>query len=263
MKKPQPNDEFLRKRMERQRRLRKRRLIVFFIFFIALLLCVGVVLTLTVFFPIEKINISGSKVYTAEQIEKASSIDLGDNLFLFSKKQILFELKEKLPFIESVKIKRTLPDTLNIKVTDAEEFMTYSYKNKYYTVSESGWVLSELDEPASNLPVIKGVKVDCKVGTEINYNDSKQKELIDIITKTLSKEKIKVDYVDISDKVNLSLGVEGRFTVELGTSNDLEEKILHLASMIKNSDGQKQGKINLSMWTSNNKEGTFVPENTQ
>ena len=263
MTKVQPNDEFLRKRMERQRRLRKRRLIVLLIFFIALLLCVGVVFTLTIFFPIEKINISGSKVYTAEQIEKASSIDLGDNLFAFSKKQILFELKEKLPFIESVSIKRKFPDTLNIKVTDAEEFMVYNCKNKYYTVSESGWVLEELNDSDSNLPIIKGVKVNCKVGTEITYEDEKQKELIEIITKTLSKENIKVDYIDISDRVNLTLGVEGRFTVELGTSNDLEGKILHLASMIKNSDKQKCGKINLSMWTSNNKEGTFVPENTQ
>ena len=39
--------------------------------------------------------------------------------------------------------------------------------------------------------------------------------------------------------------------------NNLQEKIRHLSSMIKEIDPKKQGEINLSMWTSDNTQGTF------
>ena len=228
-----------------------------------MLLCVAVVLTLTVFFPIEKINISGSVVYTAEQIEKNSGIEKGDNLFALSKSSVLSQLKQKLPYVENIKIKRELPGTLKIEVVDAEEFACYNFKNKYYVVSESGWVLNELKEKPENIFSVIGADVDCAVGSEIKFNNKKQKELTETITSALSKNGIKTDYVDISKTVDLTLGVEGRFTVSLGTSNDLEEKIAHLAGMIKEADPKIGGKINLSMWTSTNKKGTFVRENTQ
>ena len=74
MKKEMPKDEFIKKRVERQKKIRKRRLIAFFIIFIIMLLCAGAVLSLTVFFPIESISIKGSEIYTAEEILEASKI---------------------------------------------------------------------------------------------------------------------------------------------------------------------------------------------
>ena len=81
MKKEVVRDEFIRKRMERQRKLRKRRLIAFFIVFIILLLCVGAVLSFTVFFPIDNISVKGSKIYSSQEILSKCNIGKGDNLF--------------------------------------------------------------------------------------------------------------------------------------------------------------------------------------
>ena len=74
-------DEFLQRRKERQKKARKRRLVGWFIFVMILLLLVGVILSLTVFFPIAKLTFSGSDVYSSSQIADASGIDIGDNLF--------------------------------------------------------------------------------------------------------------------------------------------------------------------------------------
>lgn len=263
MKKAQPKDEFMRKRMERQRKIRKRRLISFFIFFIIFTLCVGVALSLTVFFPIERINITGSKIYTARKIEDVSGLDIGDNLFAISRASVLAKLKSKLPYVEDIEIERELPGTLNIKVSDADEYAAFETENKFYTVSKSGWVLNEADEVPENLLLIKGAEIKCKTGSEIEILKQEQKEQIIDIATTLSETKINTDYIDISNTISLVIGVEGRFTVELGTSNNLKEKIEHLSSMIENTDLEKRGKINLSMWTSTNKKGTFVAENTQ
>lgn len=263
MKKAQPKDEFLRKRMERQRRIRKRRLIIFFSFFIVFLLCVGVALSLTIFFPIEKLNIVGSKIYSAEEIENISGINIGDNLFAINKASLLSKLKSKLPYIDGVDIERKLPSTLIIKVKDADEYASFELEDKYYIVSKSGWVLNESDTVNESLILIKGADVKCKIGTEMKIINSEQEEQIIEIADVLSKTGINTNYIDITDPISLTLGVEERFTVELGSPNNLEEKIKQLASMIKSIDSNKSGKINLSMWTSANKKGTFIAENAQ
>ena len=89
-----PKDEFIRKRIERQKRIRKRRLITLFCFLIVLLLCTGAILCFTVFFPIEKIKIQGNALYTAEEIIKNSDVDVGDNLFSASQKTSIISLSK-------------------------------------------------------------------------------------------------------------------------------------------------------------------------
>ncbi len=257
MKQPQVKDEFLRKRAERQRKIRKRRLIISFFVMIIMLLCVGVVLSLTVFFPIENIKISGSEVYEAAQIQKVCSVEKGDNLFTVSGKEIENRLKKELPFIESIKLERKLPSTLQIKVTDAEKYAYYLQNDKYYLVSESGWVMEESGEPQDNLFVISGAAADCSVGEKIMFADENGLELVTTISNVSEKAGVTINSIDISDTVAISLKAEGRFIVNLGTANNLEEKILHLGAMISKIDSEKTGEINLSIWTENNTKATF------
>ena len=261
MKREVPRDEFIRKRQERQKKIRKRRIRAFFIMFMILTLCVGAVLCLTVFFPIEKVVIKGSKIYSVDEIFENSKIESGANLFLVSRSKTEQSLKSKLPYIESIAFKRELPGTLNITVKDATEFAVYEVKEQYYTVSESGWVMKKSSEKPENLICIKGNEIVCKVGSQIVYEDPTQKELIETISQSLKDAKINADLIDTTGKINITLGVEGRFTVNLGNSNFIEEKIKHLAGMIKEMPEENKGKIDLSMWTNDNSRGSFRPEN--
>ena len=251
-------DEFIRKRMERQRRIRKRRLTIFFVFFIIMMICVGVTLSLTVFFPIENITASGSQIYNSEDIIKFSGIKTGDNLFTVSKKNAEENLKTTLPYIETLEFKRTLPGTLNLKVKDAEEFACYNVNKRYYIVSSSGWVLSEKAKKPKNLTEIVMGGVECKVGAQISFSDDSCTDILDEILKALELENINVNKIDVSDKISISIKVENRFDVILGNSNNINEKIRHLSGMIKKISAEKKGKINLSMWTSTNTRGTFT-----
>ena len=261
MKREQNRDEFIRKRQARQRKLRKRRLKIFFSFLIIFLIITAAVLTLTVFFPINNITAKGSKVYNAEDIIKYSGIAEGDNLFTVSSQKALKSLKEKLPYIDNVELERKLPDSITIKVRDADEYACIESKGKYYTVSKSGWVLAENTEPVDNILRILGAKVKCKVASELQYQDAEQSELIDRISNSLKENEIATDYIDITDNLNLNVGVEKRFTVIIGSSNNIEEKIKHLGSMLKEIDGKKQGKIDLSMWTVDNSVAYFTEKN--
>ena len=256
-------DEFIRKRMERQKRIRKRRLIIFFVFFIIMAISVTITLSLTVFFPIEKINVKGSQIYTSDEIIRLCGINQGDNLFTVSKVDAEKMLKANLPYVEKIEIERKLPDTLNIKVKDAEEFACYNANGRYYTVSSSGWVLKETAEKPSNLTEIVTDTVKCKTGTAVAFGDEKVKAIIDKLVSELDSVGLKTDKIDVKEKISIYVNVENRFNVFLGTSNNIKEKIRHLASMIKEIPKEKTGYINLSMWTSDKPEGTFIANDTQ
>ncbi len=258
MKKTEERDEFLRKRAERQKKIRKRRLRVFFAVFTVMLLCIGVLLSLTVFFPIEKITASGSVIYTEEQLLKASGVNLGDNLFLVSVNQITERLKEKLPYVESVKLKRELPNTLKITVADAEEFACYSLKDEYFIVSESGWVLSRSAYEPENLFTVYGADVKCSVGSCMEIGEKMHTELVNSISAASKSAGVTLNAIDLTSRTEIILKADGRFQVNLGTTNDIEDKIKHLAAMIENIPAEKSGRINLSMWSKNNTQGTFA-----
>lgn len=256
-------DEFLRKRAARQRKIRKRRLKIFFTLFVVFLLGLSVVLCLTVFFPIENLTAKGSVLYKSDEIIKASEIELGDNLFAFTEGNTLKKVKAKLPYIESIEFKRTLPGSLAITVKDADEYACYYDGKAYYTVSKSGWVLKKGYDPPENIFTVKGAKVGCRVGTAIEFKDEEKRELTEKIITALNEEKLVINTVDVTDKLTINLRVDGRFNVDLGTANYIPEKIKHLASMVENISAEKAGKINLSMWTNTNTQGTFVQETNE
>ena len=151
MKNEPIRDEFLQKRKARQKKARKRRLFISFIALIIALVITALTLCLTVFFPIAKINASGSKIYTDEQIIANSGIKLGDNIFTFNSGRAVDLLKAKLPFIEKVEFSRKLPDTLNIKVTDAKAHFCVLQNGEYFNVSKAGWVLEKVAEKQSDI----------------------------------------------------------------------------------------------------------------
>ena len=263
MKKEIPRDEFIRKRMERQRRIRKRRLIIFFIFFIITAVCVGITLSLTVFFPIEKINITGSKIYTSEEILKFSNIEKGENIFTLSEEKEEKPIRLALHYVEKIAIERNISGTLDIIVTDAKEFICYDISGRYFTVSKSGWVLKETAKPPEKLIRIKTKDIECSVGTEIDFKDNNIKSVIEKIISETEKEKINLNVMDVTDTLTLKIKVENRFIVDLGKNDNLDKKIKHLSGMIKSIPSEKSGNINLSMWTTTNTQGTFMEKKSK
>ena len=256
MKRTAENDEFLKKRKARQRRIRKRRIMIGFTLFTVLIATVFAVLSLTVLFPIKEITAKGSGKYTSEQIVALSGINIGDNLFMSSVKTEA--LREKLPYIESVKIKRTLEGNITLTVKDAEPYACYYSDGAYYTVSRAGYVLESGSEKPDTLFEIRAGGVKCVLGKAVDFSSEKTMDLISEIGGLAEEYGLKLNYIDVTNELTITVKAENRFVVNLGTSNSLQNKFAHLSGMIKNIEETKTGKINLSMWTAENTEGTFV-----
>ena len=99
-----------------------------------LVICVAIIAALTLFFRVDAIQVSGQQRYTDEQVQAASGIQIGDNLFLLNKYDAAGRIVEELPYIEDTRINRNLPSTLVIEgvINEAVDLA------KYFSNPESG-----------------------------------------------------------------------------------------------------------------------------
>ncbi len=248
-----------KRRAKRQREARRRRLKVAFIFFLIIALITLAIMCFTVFFPIKRINVSGSEIYTKSQIIKASKLTTDDNLFVVSEDDIESKIRKTLPYVDSVKLKRVLPDAVILTVTDAKEYAYFKTGEKYYIISDNGYVLNEQTEQPENVFEIVSGGIEGKLGEKATYKNDAEKELVEVLMQSLAEKDINIDQIDVSNILQVTLKVEGRFTVTLGNTDYTQEKIAHLAGMIESIPDRK-GKINLSMWTPDNSQGSFVED---
>lgn len=242
----------------RRKKRKKRRLITGFVIFMITALSVAAVLSVTVLFPIKIVKATGSKLYTEKQIVKSSGISEDNNLFTLSAEAVTENLVRNLPYIDSVELKRELPDKITIVVNDATEYACFYADDVYYVISQGGRVINAYTEQPENTFLIEGCKAKCKVGKIIEFDDEKKKNLVFSIAENLDDKNVFINKINVSDDFNITLTVEGRFNVILGNKANLDKKIAQLATMIESMDKNATGKIDLSIWREDNRKGSFV-----
>ena len=75
-----------------------------------LVICAAIAVALTLFFKVERIDVIGAERYTQQKIIDASGIQIEDNMFFMNKYEVSDQITSALPYIETVQIRRALPD---------------------------------------------------------------------------------------------------------------------------------------------------------
>jgi len=251
-------DSVARRRAERRRRIRRKRIITTLLVLLIIGIITGAILCFALLFPVESINATGSKIYTAEQIVKATEITEENNLLLVSEEKLFETVRKKLPYIDSLTIKKELPNSLKITVIDAKEYASFATKDGYFTVSKKGYLLNRYDEAPENTFVIKCKTKNLVLGEFVQIEKKSDGEILKLIVENCEIKNIPINYIDITNSLTLEAKVCDRFIVNFGTYANLDKKIAHLSGMISGIDKDKTGRINLSMWTSSKTEGSFV-----
>ena len=107
-------------RAARRRKRSKKKYTLYYLLALVLMLCVGMALSLTVFFKIESIQVVGDTRYAKEELIDAAGISVGENLFRVSKKNASEKLIAGYPYIAQIRLQRVLPNALLLHVTEAE-----------------------------------------------------------------------------------------------------------------------------------------------
>lgn len=250
------------KRKMRRKKIRKRRIKVFLCFLLVISIGIFCFLLKTRLFPVKKIVAKGSEIYSSEQIIKSSDINKKTPILSISEKKLKKTLSKKMPYIEDLKVKIDFPESVTITVIDAKEYYAFKTIDGYFAVSKKLNVLNLYPEKPENTVEVYANDLKLKIGQLVGFKDISQKELFELIIKQIDDNKIKLNSIDITDSVRLTVFVEDRFEVNLGNKDNLVEKIRHLSGMISEI-GDRKGKINLEMWSKNDSKGTFIAENVQ
>lgn len=194
---------------------------------------VFVVLANTVLFNCGTIEVSGNLRYTTEDITELSGIKLGESLLSIDTDKAEQAIVSSLSYIDAAKVEKSFPTKIKITVTEAERWYGVQDGTKTYVISRMGKIIEE--NRASDLPVIIGYEAaEPMVGKALASSVEGKTELPEmILTAAETAELSDINTIDITDRFEIKVLVDGRITLELGNSNELESKLQIAKALIE------------------------------
>ena len=245
--------EAAKKAKLQKKKRRKKRLITAFIVVLIMAVITLCFLSLTVFFKITTVNVSGSSNYTAEEIVSAAGIEAGDNLILLNDKKISEKLQSKLPFIDEVKVDKVLPDKVKLTVKETKEEIYFSNGKDIYSANIKGKIIKKYDIAPENLIMVTvSEKIKFETGSKIIFNVEREEELYNNFFNMLNTYSYDVNFINISDPFASYMKLENRLIVRFGSSAYFQNKSDYLKAALAGISKEAEGIFDLSAWTPDN-----------
>ena len=196
-----------------------------------LIICTAIIVALTLFFRVDTIVVSGQERYTSQEIQDATGIAQGDNLFLLNKYDVAQNIVKALPYVEEIRISRKLPDTLLIEVRECGTPLALVQDGSAWLISPGGKIVEQ--KSAAELGdsgIIDGCKLLApSVGTPLalatEYADQ-QTSLLELLAALEDAGMLKqVDAIHLDDAGKVIMDYAGRFTVEMPYNADYAMKL--------------------------------------
>lgn len=236
------------------------------VFLLRLATVVAVVFALTfgisIFFRVETVSVSGTKLYTAWDVMQASGIKEGDNLLGLAKAKAGGRISAALPYVESVRIGIQLPGTVNIEITESEVLYAITDQNGgWWLVTASGSVVEQAAQ-GSGYTQILGVKLDAPqegkpavaaemAAQEDTIRDSDRLTLALAIAKNLELNGIIGDVasMNVENTGSIELWYGEQYLVKLGDTSRLDYKIVCLKAAVEQMKDYRRGVLDISFTT--------------
>ena len=147
-----PNVQTKRKKKKnRKRKIRRTVTVLLLLIIAAVCLCL-----FTPFFNISSISVAGNEQVASEDILARCGILENTNIFRINKKASRASL-ESLAYLDTIKIKRKLPNKVVIEVTETTASLLFPFMTGYIVTDSTGKVLEQTtDAEAWDLPQILG-----------------------------------------------------------------------------------------------------------
>lgn len=245
-------------------------------------------LLLTPIFDVQTVSVDGNTVVSTEEIVKASGITTGSNIFSVSLRSVRDRLS-RLGGIDTVKVKRRLPTTIRITVTESVPLVYVENNGSLVGITAAGKVTGvisaaslgitspkeeededgggadgDAEEPSAETPepqtsenaitVVYGMgEMTYSVGDTVKFEDEKRaSKLMELMDKFLSADRDFTE-VDMSVYDNVTMVYRGTLDVRLGTVEELEYKMKLFQKIVEYLGGDLTGTVDLQRHTYNPK----------
>ncbi|MCH5194791.1 MAG: FtsQ-type POTRA domain-containing protein [Oscillospiraceae bacterium] len=207
---------------------RKRNMSLYYGTVLLIALVIFAILSVTVFFRTETVIITGSSVYSIDEIISASGIEGGENMIRKNMGKAEERITSELVYIETAHISRKLPSSVEISVTPCVESACMQYDEGWFIVSAKGKVLRTAESPPEGMIIFYGTEPAEDIGigsTFASAEENKTEVIYELLEKRLSGGFAeKMTSFDVTSRVNISCMYEDRINIELGAISDLDYK---------------------------------------
>ncbi|MCI8329455.1 MAG: FtsQ-type POTRA domain-containing protein [Oscillibacter sp.] len=204
-----------------------------------LLICTAIIVAMTLFFRVDEIVVTGQRRYTAEEIQEASGVELGSNLYLLNKYDIVRAIGAKLPYIEDIRVNRKLPDTLLIEVHESGRPFALVQDGSAWLISANGKIVEQVPEnQAGQYGQISGCQLlapsvggSIALATEYATQQSSLEDLLGALDAAGLTEN--VDGIRLDDLSYINMDYIGRFTVRIAYGADYDWELKKLTKTLE------------------------------
>ena len=233
----QKKKEFTKQQRKRNRLIKRIKRIVKFTLLLGIIIGAIVFATCSPIFNITDIEVLNNNRVSSETVISLSGINTNENIFGFIATKVSNNIKQNA-YIEDVKIRRVLPNKVQIEVTEREPRFSIPVLGEFAYMSTQGYIL-EITQNELNLPIIYGLQTaeeNITAGNRISKEDLESLEMILRIMNAMGDSGLseKVTSIDISDKNDYSIYMqEERKTIHLGDGSNLSNKMLYVMAILE------------------------------
>ena len=238
----------------------------------SLLALISLALVFSRFIGVGKFEIKGETDYKLRELISKSGIRKGDMMSSVSESEAEKILLEKCPYLKSVKVKKKFPGKICFEVEERVLGWYLEVSEDYYALDYDLLVLLETyDEESLKergltklvLPEIESVI--CDKLPEFGRDDEQLiRETLKIIDSFRTNGiKSRLTYLDLSNRFEIKLTIDGEFDVNLGDMGDIDTKLATVTETISKAlaSGFVGGEINMITPTTCSFRGEFpAPE---
>ena len=192
-------------------------------------------------FNVTEITVLGNNGVSTETIISLSQIEIGSNIYKTSKEIIRKGIKENA-YIESIEVKRRLPNKIELEVKERKTSYMLEYGGSFAYINNQGYIL-EVSNEKLDVPIIEGYTTnieELQAGNRLNKEDLTRLETILKITESKESNEIleKINRINIEDKQNYTLKMEEeKKTVYLGDATKLNSRMVYLKAILEDTKG--------------------------
>lgn len=235
----------IKEQRKKQKRMKKI-LIGFLIFLFVLLLATVIVWKV---FVVKNVKVVGNVLYDEQKIKETVLNDEYSWNSLYVLLKYRFVDMEAIPFIDTMEVKMTNPQSLTIRVYE-KGMMGYLYvpailQNAYF--DKDGFVVETSGRIIEGVPRIDGIACEQIVEYEKLPIDEQLLRQLLTLTQALKRDGLEPDSINYSAQ-NEPILYYGDVAVRLGSMDNLTLKVEHLSKILP-SVVDKKGVLHMENWT--------------
>lgn len=229
-----------RRSAPKKRKYRGGNYILYYMLAAAVAVVVMAVLSNTVLFRCNDIEVTGNVRYTAAEIIGRSGLKTGDNLLHVDSSKAAERIVNELAYIDKAEVKKSFPTKFTVTVFEAEKWYCVSQDGVYAVVSRRGKIIEQ--GLSAELAVVRGYEPESlEPGCWLKSTDSGKSDIPAEIFNAAERAGLEnIDEIDMSNKFSIKILVDGRITLELGPADNVEGKLLVANKLIDTQIGKEE-----------------------